>query len=80
MIASHYAELESAFAELADGDDLSDALRVQLKQLGVELSTTDLDDEIVAEFAEQAENLRKNFYVFMATASGTVKRVELEQF
>ncbi len=26
------------------------------------------------------EALRKNFYVFMATASGTVKRVELEQF
>ncbi|MDM1329162.1 DNA gyrase subunit A [Acinetobacter indicus] len=80
VIASYYAELEAAFAELADGDDLSDALRVQLKQLGLELSATDLDDEIVAEFAEQAENLRKNFYVFMATASGTVKRVELEQF
>ncbi|MDM1271001.1 DNA gyrase subunit A [Acinetobacter indicus] len=80
VIASHYAELEAAFADLADGDDLSDALRVQLKQLGLELSATDLDDEIVAEFAEQAENLRKNFYVFMATASGTVKRVELEQF
>ncbi|MEW9149906.1 DNA gyrase subunit A [Acinetobacter indicus] len=80
IIASHYAELEAAFAELADGDDLSDALRVQLKQLGLELSATDLDDEIIAEFAEQAENLRKNFYVFMATASGTVKRVELEQF
>ncbi|MGX9607471.1 DNA gyrase subunit A [Acinetobacter sp. T63] len=80
VIASHYAELEAAFAELVDGDDLSDALRVQLKQLGLELSATDLDDEIVAEFAEQAENLRKNFYVFMATASGTVKRVELEQF
>ncbi|MGA6877132.1 DNA gyrase subunit A [Acinetobacter sp. AND/436] len=80
VIDSHYAELEAAFAELADGDDLSDALRVQLKQLGLELSATDLDDEIVAEFAEQAENLRKNFYVFMATASGTVKRVELEQF
>ena len=80
VIASHYAELEAAFAELADGDDLSDALRVQLKQLGLELSATDLDDEIVAEFAEQTENLRKNFYVFMATASGTVKRVELEQF
>jgi len=80
VIASHYAKLEAAFAELADGDDLSDALRVQLKQLGLELSATDLDDEIVAELAEQAENLRKNFYVFMATASGTVKRVELEQF
>lgn len=80
IIAAHYAELEAAFAELADGDDLSDALRVQLKQLGVELSATDLDDEIIAEFASQSEALRKNFYVFMATASGTVKRVELEQF
>lgn len=80
IIAAHYAELEAAFAELADGDDLSDALRVQLKQLGVELSATDLDDEIIAEFASQAEALRKNYYVFMATASGTVKRVELEQF
>ncbi|MEX5379507.1 DNA gyrase subunit A [Acinetobacter towneri] len=80
IIAAHYAELEAAFAELADGDDLSDALRVQLQQLGVELSATDLDDEIIAEFASQAEALRKNFYVFMATASGTVKRVELEQF
>ncbi|MEB6563912.1 DNA gyrase subunit A [Acinetobacter towneri] len=80
IIAAHYAELEAAFAELADGDDLSDALRVQLKQLGFELSATDLDDEIIAEFASQAEALRKNFYVFMATASGTVKRVELEQF
>ncbi|MCD0187502.1 DNA gyrase subunit A [Acinetobacter sp. PW68] len=80
IIAAHYPELEAAFAELADGDDLSDALRVQLKQLGVELSATDLDDEIIAEFASQAEALRKNFYVFMATASGTVKRVELEQF
>lgn len=80
IIKAHYAELEAAFAELADGDDLSDALRSQLKQLGVELSTTDLDDEVVAEFTEQAENLRKNFYVFMATEYGTIKRVELEQF
>ena len=80
IIANHYAALESAFAELADGDDLSDALRTQLKELGVELSATDLDCEIVAEFAELAENLRKNFYVFMATEFGTIKRVELEQF
>lgn len=51
-----------------------------MKQLGVELSATDLDDEIIVEFAQQVENVRKNFYVFMATAAGTVKRVELEQF
>ncbi|QKQ70542.1 DNA gyrase subunit A [Acinetobacter sp. 10FS3-1] len=80
IIAKYYAGLEAAFAELKDGDDLSDALRVQLKELGVELSATDLDDEVVAEFAELAENLRKNFYVFMATEYGTIKRVELEQF
>jgi DNA gyrase subunit A len=80
IIASHYDALEAAFAELADGDDLSDALRIQLKELGLELSTTDLDDEIVADFANFAENLRKNFYVFMATEYGTIKRVELEQF
>ncbi|NNH00875.1 DNA gyrase subunit A [Acinetobacter sp. ANC 5414] len=81
IINSHYAELEAALAELEDGaDDLSDALRVQLKQLGVELSATDLDDEIIVDFAQQAEAVRKNFYVFMATEYGTIKRVELEQF
>ena len=80
IVNAHYDALEAAFAELADGDDLSDALRKQLKELGIELSATDLDDEIVAEFAELAENLRKNFYVFMATEAGTIKRVELEQF
>ncbi|MFC6167741.1 DNA gyrase subunit A [Acinetobacter terrestris] len=81
IINSHFAELEAALAELEDGaDDLSDALRIQLKQLGLELSTTDLDDEIIADFAQQAEAVRKNFYVFMATEYGTIKRVELEQF
>jgi DNA gyrase subunit A len=81
VINSHFAELEAALAELEDGaDDLSDALRIQLKQLGLELSTTDLDDEIIADFAQQAEAVRKNFYVFMATEYGTIKRVELEQF
>lgn len=80
IINGHYAELEAALAELAEGDDLSDKLRIQLKQIGLELSTADLDDEIIIEFAQQAECVRKNYYVFMATASGTVKRVELEQF
>ena len=81
IVNAHFVELQAALAELEDGaDDLSDALRIQLKQLGVELSATDLDDEIIAEFAQQVENVRKNFYVFMATAAGTVKRVELEQF
>src|SRR5699024_3818209 len=81
IVNAHFVELQAALAELEDGaDELSDALRIQLKQLGVELSATDLDDEIIAEFAQQVENVRKNFYVFMATAAGTVKRVELEQF
>ncbi len=81
VVNAHYAELEAAFAEVADdADELSLSLRKQLKELGIELSTTDLEDEIIAEFATQAESVRKNFYVFMATAAGTVKRVELEQF
>ncbi|WOE31474.1 MULTISPECIES: DNA gyrase subunit A [unclassified Acinetobacter] len=81
IIHTHYAELTAALAALEpDAEDLSDALRVQLKQLGVELTASDLDDEIIQDFAQQAEAVRKNFYVFMATAAGTVKRVELEQF
>ena len=80
IINGHFVELEAALAELEDGDDLSVALRLQLKQLGVELAVTDIDDEIVSEFAILAETLRKNHYVFMATQAGTIKRVELEQF
>ena len=81
VINSHFSALELALAESEDGaDDISDALRVQLKELGLELSTTDLDDEIINDFAQQAEAVRKNFYVFMATEFGTIKRVELEQF
>lgn len=81
VINSHFAALEAALAESEDGaDDISDALRVQLKELGLVLSTTDLDDDIINDFAQQAEAVRKNFYVFMATEYGTIKRVELEQF
>lgn len=81
IINSHFAALEAALAESEDGaDDISDALRVQLKELGLALSTTDLDDDIINDFAQQAEAVRKNFYVFMATEYGTIKRVELEQF
>lgn len=81
VINSHFAALEAALAESEDGaDDISDALCVQLKELGLELSTTDLDDDIINDFAQQAEAVRKNFYVFMATEYGTIKRVELEQF
>ena len=81
VINSHFAALEAALAESEEGaDDISDALRVQLKELGLALSTTDLDDDIINDFAQQAEAVRKNFYVFMATEYGTIKRVELEQF
>ena len=81
VFEAHYEALKASFDELADdADELSDALRKQLKELGVELSTSDLDNETVVEFADLAEKMRKNFFVFMATASGTVKRVELEQF
>ncbi|WP_180077690.1 DNA gyrase subunit A [Acinetobacter sp. YH12208] len=81
VINGHFTALEAALAESEEGaDDISDALRVQLKELGLELSTTDLDDDIINDFAQQAEAVRKNFYVFMATEYGTIKRVELEQF
>jgi len=81
VFETHYEALKASFDELAeDADELSDALRKQLKELGVELSTSDLDNETLVEFADLAEKMRKNFFVFMATASGTVKRVELEQF
>lgn len=81
IIEAHYEALKVAFAELGENpDDLSDALRKQLKEIGLELSATDVQDDLIAEFAERVESVRKNFYVFMATASGTVKRVELEQF
>ena len=81
VIAAHLPQLETVLSALEDNaDELSSDLRVQLKQLCAELSTADLENEIIAEFAQQAESVRKNYYVFMATASGTVKRVELEQF
>lgn len=81
VINNHFAALEAALAESEEGaDDISNALRVQLKELGLALSTTDLDDDIINDFAQQAEAVRKNFYVFMATEYGTIKRVELEQF
>ncbi|MFW1753148.1 DNA gyrase subunit A [Acinetobacter wanghuae] len=81
VINGHFAELEAALTESEEGaDDISDALRIQLKELGLALTATDLDDEIINDFAQQAEAVRKNFYVFMATEYGTIKRVELEQF
>src|SRR5690606_41675717 len=54
VINTHFAELEAALTESEDGaDDISDALRIQLKQLGLELSATDLDDDIINDFAQQ---------------------------
>ena len=56
----HLPELETALATLDDNaDELSAELRTQLKQLCVELAVTDLDDEIIIEFAQQAESVRK---------------------
>lgn len=81
VISGHYVELQRALAETDEQSvELPDALIAQLKRMGTEFDVTDLEDPIIADFAQQAESLRKNFYVFMATASGTVKRVELEQF
>ena len=80
IFAAHYDALKAAFDDLGEGDDLNDGLRIQLKELAAELSATELEDELLIEFAILAEKLRKNFYVFMATEYGTIKRVELEQF
>ena len=45
-LSTRIMTLKASFDELAeDADELSDALRKQLKELGVELSTTDLDNE-----------------------------------
>ncbi len=81
IIASHFEPLNSALTELDEqADELSDALRASLKQLSTALADEQFDDETVAEFVAQTQSLRKNYFVFMATASGTVKRVELDQF
>lgn len=77
----HYAALDATMAETENvTDEITESLIEQLKQVVSEFDATDLDDEVIAEFAEQADCLGKNYYVFMATASGTVKRVALEQF
>lgn len=81
VIDSHYVALEQALtANEAASDELSKDLSELLKQFAQQFDQTDLDDPMVADFAQQADSLTKNFYVFMATATGTVKRVELEQF
>ncbi|OTG85422.1 DNA gyrase subunit A [Acinetobacter sp. ANC 4558] len=81
IFVAHYDALKASFDELDEqADELTDALRKQLKALAVDFATTDFEDEVIAEFANLAEKVRKNFYAFMATAYGTIKRVELEQF
>ncbi|MDQ8934776.1 DNA gyrase subunit A [Acinetobacter rudis] len=81
VVQTHYAELEQALAQTDDqAEELAaDAVTV-LKAIQQAFDVTDLEDPIIADFAQQADSLPKNFYVFMATASGTVKRVELDQF
>ncbi|TCM67292.1 DNA gyrase subunit A [Acinetobacter calcoaceticus] len=81
VIQGHYAALETEItANEAATDEISANLALLLKQIVSELDATDLDEETVAEFAQQADALGKDYFVFMATASGTVKRVALEQF
>ena len=83
VIAQHFNTLTQALANFDDqSDELSDELRAVLKTLSTELNAehSEFEDTILADFAAQTVSLRKNYFVFMATASGTVKRVELEQF
>ncbi len=83
VIAQHFNTLTQALANFDDqSDELSDELRAVLKTLSTELNAehSEFEDAILADFAAQTVSLRKNYFVFMATASGTVKRVELEQF
>ena len=83
VVAAHFADLSQALADFDDNsDELSDELRLVLKKLSTELDAevAEFDDALLAEFAAETISLRKNYFVFMATASGTVKRVELDQF
>ncbi|WP_298143775.1 DNA gyrase subunit A [uncultured Acinetobacter sp.] len=83
VVATQFDDLSQALTNFDDNsDELSDELRLVLKTLSTELDaeTAEFDDALFAEFAAQTLNLRKNYFVFMATASGTVKRVELDQF
>ncbi len=83
VVAAHFADLSQALTDFDDNsDELSDDLRLVLKKLSIELDAevAEFDDALLAEFAAETISLRKNYFVFMATASGTVKRVELDQF
>lgn len=83
VVATQFDALSQALSNFDDNsDELSDELRLVLKTLSTELDadTAEFDDALLAEFAAHTLTLRKNYFVFMATASGTVKRVELDQF
>ena len=83
VVATQFDALSQALTNFDDNsDELSDELRLVLKTLSIELDaeTAEFDDALLAEFAAHTLSLRKNYFVFMATASGTVKRVELDQF
>ncbi|WP_407412316.1 DNA gyrase subunit A [Acinetobacter sp.] len=83
VVATQFDALSQALSNFDDNsDELSDELRLVLKTLSIELDaeTAEFDDALLAEFAAHTLSLRKNYFVFMATASGTVKRVELDQF
>ncbi|EPF71516.1 DNA gyrase subunit A [Acinetobacter rudis] len=81
VVQAHYTELQNALALSEDqAEELAADVTAVLNSIQQEFDVTDLEDPIIADFAQQADSLPKNFYVFMATASGTVKRVELDQF
>lgn len=90
LIAEHFPQLEAVLSGLSEDsvDELPETLKEPLKALHAlftSQSTTAIEGEpaqstVLTQFAAQVENIVKNYYVFMATQCGTVKRVELEQF
>ncbi|XID74132.1 DNA gyrase subunit A [Alkanindiges sp. WGS2144] len=88
-IAGQVTQLETILSTLSEEsvDEIPENLKEPLKSLHAELSNqlssqtpADAESTVLVQFAEQVENIVKNYYVFMATQCGTVKRVELEQF
>ncbi len=83
IIQPYYAQLNQHLDLLdeSSNDDLTLELAALLNRLSVTLQeATEQQDEFLAQFAKLVEAVRRNLYVFMATASGTIKRVELDQF
>jgi DNA gyrase subunit A len=80
VIAAHFADLSQALHDFDDNSsELSDELRLVLKKLSTELETEVFEDDVLTEFVSETVSLRKNYFVFMATEYGTIKRVELDQ-